>query len=285
MLYRYWQTWRAKVHLFDTRNQRPSTAFYATKLCFPECEPDRGDTSRHFQPYEGLADIWHPYAGTIHPDYPAFIAKLAKVRKLEVQSILDLACGTGTMTARLASIAPQVVGIDLSEPMLVKARSQRCSLPGVTFVRGDIRSSHLGQQFEVVVCACNSLNYLTDIAELGSVFQNVAEHLRPGGLFVFDTITELGMRVMSGYYLHITFDETRFAMHFEYDPKSRTERAEILLPSGSENHVQIPIDPSDVKTAARNSGLVVEDYFTKAFWPGWWHTGTGSYFVLRCERT
>ncbi len=284
MLYRYWRTWRAKTSLFDTRNRRPSSCFYAKKVCFPECDPSNA-THRHFEPYEGLAEIWHAYASSIQRNYPAFVTRLAKIKRLELQSILDLACGTGTMTAQLAGIAQQVVGLDSSGPMLRKAQSRSCELQGVRFIQGDFRKFELGQRFDVVVCACNSLNYVSDIADLRSVFRSVAEHLRPDGLFVFDTITEAGMQLMSGFYLHIQVDDIRFAMHFEYDAKSRKERGEILLPLGSESHVQVPIDPADVAAACRNSGLVLEDHFSSAFWPGWWHTSTGSFFVLRRERT
>src|SRR5262249_8526045 len=158
-----------------------------------------------------------------------------------LRSILDLACGTGTLTMRLAEIAPEVIGLDASESMLIQARARCSTLSGVQFRRGDFCSFQLGRQFDAVVCAFNSLNYLTDIGELVAVFRSVALHLRPGGLFVFDSFTRKGMLSLSGLYLHTEVNGRRFAMRFDYDPRLRKERALVLLPAGIETHWRIPI--------------------------------------------
>ena len=139
------------------------------------------------------------------------------------------------------------------------------------------------EKFDVAARACNSLNYACEIGELAPSSDVSRSTFGHKGLCVFDTITEAGMKVMSGFYLHVQLDDIRFAIHFEYDKKSRKDRAEVLMPFGSEVHSQIPIDPADVVAAAKNSGLVLDDYFSHAHLPGWWCTTTGSFFVLRRE--
>jgi SAM-dependent methyltransferase len=138
----------------------------------------------------------------------------------------------------------------------------------------------LGRRFEAAVCSFNSLNYVGDLGELGAVFRSVADHLRPGGLFVFDTHTCAAMDRVSGMYLHAEAEGKRFAIHFDYDWRRLREKAVVLLRSGVEIHWRIPIDPTDVEAASEGSGLVVEDYFSSAFVPGRWYTGPTCFFVL-----
>lgn len=284
MLNQFWRTWLAKAQLIGSRPLRPASLFYAKKLRFSEYEADNRASRPHFQPYEGLADVWQDYASTFQWNYPAFLAKLAKAKQITLRSILDLACGTGTQSTGLADIAAEVVGLDVSEPMLVQARSRSSELPGVRFVAGDFRKFQLGRSFDAAVCACNSLNYVGNVAELREVFRSVAEHLEPDGRFVFDTFTDAGMQMLSGSYLHVKTGGKRFVVHFQYDRKQRKERTEILMPWGTEVHTRIPIDPTDVAEASRDSGLVLEDYFSSCLWPGRWYTGPVSFFVLRSER-
>ena len=156
--------------------------------------------------------------------------------------------------------------------MLAKARAGSAYLPGVRFVLGDFRNFQAGQLFDAAICAFNSINYVGNTAELGALFRAVAEHLRPAGRFVFDTTTEAGMKLLNGRYLHVV-TKTK---------ERRTEESAALLPSGTEIHCRIPLDPKDVEEACNRSGLVVEDYFSSIL-PGRWYTGGKCFFVVRKE--
>jgi len=150
-----------------------------------------------------------------------------------LRAVLDLACGTGILTAQLQAVAPEVVGLDASEPMLALARSRRGGAGGPGFARGDFRDFDLSRQFDAVVCASNLLNYVADRAELAAVFRSVSRHLRPGGLFLFDTITSAGMRFLAGQYLHFTSGHHRFALHFSYGHPTRPEGSRFCRPASS----------------------------------------------------
>ncbi len=247
MMLRLLRTWSAKAHLFKFVYLGNSKAFYARTLKFPECALDDNNIASHFEPYQGLAEFWQGYADSNHLNYGGFVAGVAKARQIEFFSALDLACGTGTQTAYLANFIPEVVGLDASEPMLEQARRCCPGRPGVRFVRGDFRDFRLGQAFDAIVCGFNSLNYVADIDELRRVFQSVARHLTPDGIFVFDTITRSGMLQLSGLFYHVEADGKRFAIHFEYAERESIEKATVLMPTGIETHVRIPIDPQDVK--------------------------------------
>jgi SAM-dependent methyltransferase len=103
----------------------------------------------------------------------------------EPESILELACGTGSILECLGSV-PHRTGLDISPEMLAEARTK---LHDVEFVEGNMTSFALGRRFDVVICVFDSLNHLLDFAEWESTFEAVQEHLTDGGLFVFDVNT------------------------------------------------------------------------------------------------
>jgi len=255
--------------------------FYSHTLHFAEYSEEFLRTCPQLKPYEGLASIWHDFASRTTPNYSAFIRHMAKGEQLTSWSVLDLACGTGVLASQLSRYARDVTGLDLSEAMIEQARAKTPRSRETEYVLGDFRDFNLGRTFDFAVCGCNSMNYVNNIAELRTILVSVAKHLRPGGLFVFDTLTELGMRILSGLYLHVKIGATRFVMRFQYDPEIRKENAEVLMPLGIETHVQIPIDVQDIFDASCNSGLELVDSFSSAFISARRYTGPFRFFVMR----
>lgn len=101
------------------------------------------------------------------------------------KSVLELACGTGSILAGL-SHHYQLTGLDISPAMLKIARTK---LPQVHFVQGDMAHFHLGQEFDAIFCTFNSVDHLPSFAAWQSMFACAAAHLVAGGLFFFDTNT------------------------------------------------------------------------------------------------
>ena len=101
------------------------------------------------------------------------------------RSVLDLGCGTGQLAARLAD-RRDVVGVDPAAAMLDIARGR----PGgerVTWVEADARRLRLGRQFDLVLLTGHAFQvFLTD-DDQRAVLSTIAEHLAPGGRFIFDT--------------------------------------------------------------------------------------------------
>jgi SAM-dependent methyltransferase len=116
----------------------------------------------------------------------AFIHNLIERRHGQAVTLLDLACGTGSITALLAG-AYRVSGLDISPGMLALARQK---LPGsIRLYLADMTSFRLDARFDVVLCAYQGLNHLLSLAAWESSFDRAREHLNPGGLFVFDITT------------------------------------------------------------------------------------------------
>lgn len=102
---------------------------------------------------------------------------------------LDLACGTGAVAVLLASAGLRVVGLDRSRAMLQVARARAARHEGVAFVRADVRAFAFATHFDLVMCCYDSLNYLTEPAELRAAFGHVRNALAPDGIFICDLVT------------------------------------------------------------------------------------------------
>lgn len=106
--------------------------------------------------------------------------------------VLDLACGTGVLTAELARRGYDMTGVDLSEDMLSEAR-EKCPA-GTLLLCQDMTAFELYGTVGAVVCSLDSLNHLTRRSALDRCFALVHNYLDPDGLFVFDVNTEARFR-------------------------------------------------------------------------------------------
>lgn len=127
-------------------------------------------------------------------DYEAevdFVTNLLRCHAPDTSSILELGCGTGRHAELLARRGYRVHGIDRSEEMLADACLRRCSLAEeiqekLAFSCADVRSVKLPDRFDAIISLFHVMSYMTDSADLHQVFDSVREHLKPGGLFLFD---------------------------------------------------------------------------------------------------
>lgn len=104
--------------------------------------------------------------------------------------ILDLGCGTGTVSVLLAERGHNVVGVDLSEEMLAVAQEKAARLNlSIQWIHQSMAELELPFSVDYAVCLCDSLNYITDSADIIDTFHRVYRHLRPEGLFLFDVHT------------------------------------------------------------------------------------------------
>ena len=127
----------------------------------------------------------------------------------EVRTVVDLACGTGSLTLLLAKRGYAVTGVDLSPDMLAVAADKCGALdPPPLLLCQDMSRLRLMEPADAVVCCLDSLNYVTRPAAVRRTFRRVWEALRPGGLFLFDIRTPDMLRGMDGT---VCLDETEDA--------------------------------------------------------------------------
>ena len=129
--------------------------------------------------------------------------------------ILDLGCGTGTMTEILAGYGYDMIGVDNSEDMLELAMEKRiASGHDILYLLQDMREFELYGTVRAVVSVCDSVNYITEPEELAGVFRLVNNYLDPGGIFLFDFNTEYKYREVMG---DCTIAEDRGPCSFIWD--------------------------------------------------------------------
>lgn len=105
--------------------------------------------------------------------------------------VLDLACGTGSMTYELAGRGYDMIGIDGSAEMLSEAYSRGTAVcdKSILYLHQDMRGFELYGTVGAVTCCLDSLNYLTGDGDLAKCFNTVHNYLEPNGIFVFDMNT------------------------------------------------------------------------------------------------
>jgi len=123
-------------------------------------------------------------------DYNAwggYIDKIIKKYGVLYTDVLEIACGTGNIAICMAKKGYDITAFDLSEDMLSIASNKIIdSEVEVKLLYQDMRDIKINDDFGIILCLCDSINYITDENELKSIFIWVFNHLKPGGLFIFD---------------------------------------------------------------------------------------------------
>ena len=145
--------------------------------------------------YGAFAEVYDELMDNV--PYDAWCARIREL--LEEEGIRDgivaeLGCGTGSMTRRLADAGYDMIGIDMSPEMLDAAREQEEDRPekaapgrkDILYLMQDMREFELYGTVRSVVCCCDSINYITEPAEVQEVFRLVNNYLDPEGLLVLD---------------------------------------------------------------------------------------------------
>lgn len=159
--------------------------------------------------YRALAGVYNLLNREI--DYAAWADFLEEcfVRFLpsRPELVLDLACGTGSMTLELARRGYDMIGVDGSADMLSQAYAAKPENSGILFLEQDMRSFELYGTVGAVVCCLDSLNYLLQDGDLTACFRTVHNYLDPDGLFLFDMNTPYKFCHIYGNNAYVLEDE------------------------------------------------------------------------------
>lgn len=144
-------------------------------------------------PYEKILQFWH-----------SLLLRHGKAP----HTVLDLACGTGSLSLLLAQEGYSVLGVDYSEQMLTVAAGKAMKLRenAPYFVRQAMQRLRLPQQVDCVLCCLDSLNYLTKPDDCEKAISRVYDALTPGGVFFFDINTPYKLKSLDG---QVFLDETQ----------------------------------------------------------------------------
>lgn len=110
-------------------------------------------------------------------------------------SILDLACGSGTLAILLALQGYQVEGLDLSSDILEIAREKaKINHVNIPFYKADMANFELSKKYDIITCFFDSINFLDSKEKIDHLFSCVLKHLKPNGYFIFDLFSKTMMK-------------------------------------------------------------------------------------------
>ncbi|NBK90447.1 class I SAM-dependent methyltransferase [bacterium 1XD21-13] len=182
--------------------------------------------------YAGFAEVYDLFMDNVpYEKWRDRIVELLREYKVEDGLVLDLGCGTGTLTELLAEAGYDMIGVDASEEMLELAVEKR-TLSGhdILYLLQDMRAFELYGTVRAVVSVCDSINYIAEEEELLQVFSLVNNYLDPGGIFLFDINSVYKYENLLG---ENTIAENReegsFIWENYYDPEEMLNQYDLTL--------------------------------------------------------
>lgn len=115
------------------------------------------------------------------------ILEICNEQKISFDNYLDLACGTGNVTAKLVNNFKEAIASDLSEDMLIEAKDKlkkekvKCKL-----LCADMTNFNINKEFDLITSVLDASNYIIEDEDFYDYFMSVKNHLKKDGLFIFD---------------------------------------------------------------------------------------------------
>jgi len=186
----------------------------------------------------------------------------------EKNLVVDLGCGTGTLTELLYNKGYDMIGIDNAEEMLNIAMEKRAeSGAEILYLLQDMRELELYSTVGTVVSVCDSVNYILEEEELLETFTLVNNYLYPGGIFIFDFNTDYKYREIIG---DTTIAENREDCSFiwenyydeescinEYDLTIFVQEEEDIFRRFTETHYQRGYTPAQMAALIERAGMTL----------------------------
>ncbi len=215
-----------------------------------------------------LASCYDALTADVNYDkWANFYERVFEKENLKVKSILDLACGTGTLSYMLAERGYEVVGVDASYDMLAEAFGKEGEYVVKTapmFINQNMQELDLYGTVDAAVCCLDSVNYLRGIETVEAAFRRVLLFLEPGGVFIFDVNTIEKLRGLDGQVFidekdgiycvwRAEYDEEEGACYYGMDIFTKQEK---LWKRDFEEHVEYAYSAEELKNALLSSGFV-----------------------------
>ena len=156
------------------------------------------------------------YEGTVE-----FYEQILTREGLKPRTVVDLACGTGSVSAILARKGYEVTGVDLSEEMLTEAAMKTMDMEMPPMYSCQLlQQLRLPRGVDMAVCALDSLDYILDPADCKEAIRRAYKALNPGGIFIFDVNTPEKLRAMDDQVFLDEDDDVYCVWRGEFDEET-----------------------------------------------------------------
>lgn len=180
----------------------------------------------------------------------------------EFRLLLDLCCGTGTLTALMAERGYEMIGVDASVEMLMQAR-EKCeglSVPPL-FLCQDAAQLDLYGTVDAAYCSLDGMNYIPP-EDLPELFHRLRFFVRPGGLVLFDVRLPEWFRSLDGQIFVDESEDLLCLWRADYDAAEQAvvygmdlfERQGQLWRRSGEEHVEYAHEPEVLKALLEEHG-------------------------------
>lgn len=220
--------------------------------------------------YEDFAEVYDTFMDeTPYEEWADFVTTALKNAGISNGLVLDLGCGTGTMTELLAKAGYDMIGVDLSDRMLnIAMRKREKSGRDILYLEQDMREFELYGTVGAVICLCDSLNYLLEEEDLLQTFRLVNNYLDPGGLFLFDFNTVYKYETVIGdTVIAENRDDCSFIWENYYDAAEKLNEYDLtifvrekndLFRKFTETHLQRGYTLPVIKNLVEKSGMIFQ---------------------------
>ena len=172
--------------------------------------------------YKALAESYDRLTNDV--DYEAtvdFYMQILEREGVKPRTVVDLACGTGSVTAILAKKGYRVTGVDMSEEMLTMAFDKTQYIePMPVFSCQFLQELRLPRAVDMAVCALDSLDYILDPGDCKEAIRRTYKALNPGGIFIFDVNTPEKLRAMDDQVFLDEDDDVYCVWRGEFDQQT-----------------------------------------------------------------
>lgn len=228
--------------------------------------------------YSGFAKVYDLFMDNIpYEEWTDYVKELLAEEGIKEGILLDLGCGTGSVTELLAESGFDMIGIDNSEEMLEIAMEKREeSGHDILYLLQDMREFELYGTVKGVVSICDSMNYILDDEDLLDVFKLVHNYLDNEGIFIFDMNTMYKYeQILADNTFAEDREESSFIWENYYDEEEEINQYDLSLfvqeedgryRKYEETHLQRAYEQQCVEELIKESGLEllhVYDAFTK----------------------
>ena len=172
--------------------------------------------------YKNLAASYDRLTNDV--DYEAtveFYMEILRREGITPRTVVDLACGTGSVTEILARKGYRVTGVDMSEEMLTEAAMKTMDMEQPPMYSCQLlQNLRLPRGVDMAVCALDSLDYILDPADCKEAIRRAYKALNPGGIFIFDVNTPEKLRAMDDQIFLDEDDDVYCVWRGEFDEET-----------------------------------------------------------------